>query len=94
MKKLYTVRDVLIGYGLMQPAVLDLPNDEVAKRVVRGTLAKGAPATYFNTNPEDKELWCVGEFDEQTGQIISCQPRLVCKFIDMKDLEEVKNESN
>ena len=85
MRKLYTVRDVLADYGCLGqgiPAVLDMPNDEYALRVLKGSCVKGASANVFNTNPEDKELWCVGEFDEKTGRIKPCDPYLVGKAID------------
>ena len=76
MKKLYTVRDVLAGFGVQAgvPAILDLPNDQVAIRVLKGSVVAGAQPNIFNTNAEDKELWCIGEFDEQTGKIKSCEP--------------------
>ena len=88
MKKLYTVRDVLIGYGCIRgvPALLDLANDQEALRVLKGSCVKGASANVFNTNAEDKELWCVGEFDETTGCIKPCQPYLVGKAIDFLEV--------
>lgn len=89
MRNLYTIRDVLIGYGLNSPSVIDLPNDEVLLRVVKGSVAKGAAPNALNSNPEDKEVWHVGSFDEQTGQIKACQPRLVCKVIDFLGKEEL-----
>lgn len=85
MKKLYTIRDVLADYGASGtgvPAVLDMPNDEYAIRVVKGSLTKDARPNVLNTNPEDKELWCIGEFDEKTGRIKPCDPYLVAKAID------------
>lgn len=84
MKKLYTIRDTLAGYGCIPgvPAIIEMPTDDYAIRVVKGSVAKDQKPNAFNTNPEDKELWCVGEFDEKTGQITACQPRLVCKAID------------
>ena len=85
MQKLYTVRDVLADYGCIGqgvPAVLNMPNDEFAIRVIKGSCVKGATPNVFNTNPEDKELWCIGEFDEKTGRIKSIDPYLVAKAID------------
>lgn len=91
-KKIYVVRDVLVGYACIAGAevLLILNNDEVALRVVRGSMAEGAQANALNVNPEDKELWCVGEFNQDTGKIISCRPRLVAKAIDyLKKGEDV-----
>lgn len=87
--KLYTIRDVLAGYGVQPgvPAILNLPNDDVAIRVLKGSVAEGAKPNVLNTNIEDKELWCVGEFDEKTGRIKPCDPYLVGRAIDYKKVE-------
>lgn len=85
MKKLYTVRDVKSCFGSQRPEVpslLDMPNDDYALRVLKGCCAFGMEANVFNTYPEDKELWCIGEFDEVTGCITPCQPYLVGRAID------------
>ena len=86
MRKLYTIRDVKIGYGVQElggvPAVIDIANDETALRVLKGSCAKDQKPNALNTNPEDKELWCVGEFDQKTGKITPCDPYLVGRAID------------
>ena len=64
--KIYAIKDTKIGY--MNPFYLQ--NDGVAMREftnARNEQSKNA----VNTNPEDKELWCLGEFDDQTGEIVS-----------------------
>lgn len=84
MKKLYTIRDVKAGYGC-EPgvvAVLDCPNDDVMLRIIKGSCAKGQKPNALNTYPEDKEIWCIGEFDEKTGRITVCDPYLVARCID------------
>ena len=90
MKKLYTVRDVLAGFGTIvgAPALFDLPNDQIALRVLKGSCVAGAQPNAFNTNPEDKELWCVGEFDERTGKIIPCEPYLIGKAIEYLEVKK------
>lgn len=90
MKKLYTVRDVLTGYGVQNgiPAIIDLHNDQEALRVVKGSCAAGASSNALNTNAEDKELWCVGEFDERTGEITPCKPYLVAKAIEYMEVKK------
>ena len=84
MKKLYTVRDVKGCYGCENgvPALLDMPNDEFALRMVKVSVMKGQKPNALNTFPEDKELWCVGEFDEKTGIVIPCNPYLLARAID------------
>lgn len=76
MKKLYTVRDRLTGFGVTPgvPAVLDLPNDEVALRLLKGSCETGQKPNALNTNAEDKALWCIGEFDDRSGKITPCEP--------------------
>lgn len=96
MRKLYTIRDVLIGYGTIRgvPAILDLANDQEAIRMLKGSCVQGAQANAFNTNAEDKELWCVGEFDEQTGKIKPCEPYLVGKAIEYLEVSTNDTKSN
>lgn len=94
MTKLYVIRDTLAGYGISSPKVIDMPTDEYAIRVLRGSVAKGQKPNFLNTNPEDKELWCVGEFDELTGRIKACEPYLIGRAIDFINKEELENDAN
>lgn len=95
MKKLYTIRDCKAGYGVENgvPAILDLVNDEVANRLVQGSCAPGQKPNALNTFAEDKELWCIGEFDERNGKIKPCEPYLVARAIDYIQREKT-DESN
>lgn len=84
--KLYTVRDVLVGYGVIQgmSAIINFENDEVALRALKESMFPGQKPNCFNVHPEDKELWLVGEFDQQTGKITACEPKLIGRAIDYK----------
>lgn len=84
MRKLYAVKDVLAGFVTFPgvPAIIDLPNDQVALRMLKGSCVKGAQPNVLNTNAEDKELWCVGEQDEKTGKITPCEPYLIGRAIE------------
>ena len=84
--KLYTIRDALVGYGVITgiSAVINFENDEVALRALKESMFPGQKPNAFNVHPEDKELWCVGEFDQQTGKIIAYEPKLIGKAIDYK----------
>lgn len=64
--KIYSIKDTKIGY--MSPIYLQ--NDGVAIREFSNARNSEQKNT-VNTNPEDKELWALGEFDDQTGTIIS-----------------------
>lgn len=66
MLKIFSIKDTKVGF--MNPFYLQ--NNAVAIR----EFSNGANATQpnaINTNPEDKELWCLGTFDETTGAITS-----------------------
>lgn len=65
--KLYTIKDNLVGF--CNPP-FQCQNDEAAKRLFI-MLAKQAQENIVNTFPESKELWALGELDEQTGSIMS-----------------------
>ena len=65
--KLYTIKDNLVGF--CNPP-FQCPNDETAKRLF-ASLAKEQQPNLINTFPENKELWKLGEMDENTGAIIS-----------------------
>lgn len=97
MKKLYCVRDVKAGFGVTQgvPAVIDMPNDEYARRVLKGSCAKGQKPNALNIYPEDKELWCIGEFDDLTGRLTPIEPYMVGRALDyISELEIDTDESN
>ena len=64
--KIYSIKDTKIGF--MSPIYLQ--NDGVAIREFSNARNSEQKNT-VNTNPEDKELWALGEFDDQTGTIIS-----------------------
>ena len=64
--KIYSIKDTKIGY--MSPMYLQ--NDGVAIREFTNA-RNSTQQNIVNTNPEDKELWALGEFDDQTGTIVS-----------------------
>ena len=94
--KLYTIRDVLTGYGTQRgvPAIIDLHNDQEALRVLKGSCVANAQPNAFNTNAEDKEFWCVGEFDQVTGRITPCEPYLVGKAIEFLEVKTDEKQNN
>lgn len=64
--KLYAIKDVKIGFG--QPFMAQ--NNAVAVRAFTNSRNATEP-NVVNTNPEDKELWFLGDFNENTGEIES-----------------------
>ena len=63
---LYAVRDRLVGFN----APFIMPNEEVAKRAFKQRIEK-------DPNAEDLELYRVGNYDDDTGIIVSEQPVMV-----------------
>lgn len=76
--KIYSIKDNKIGY--MSP--LYLQNDGVAVREFTNA-RNSTQKNIVNENPEDKELWCLGEFDDQTG-VITSEVRYLIKAEDCK----------
>lgn len=64
--KIFSIKDTKIGF--MNPFVMQ--NQGVAIREFTNG-ANEQSKNSINTNPEDKELWCLGEYDDQTGAIVS-----------------------
>lgn len=102
MRFIYSIKDVLAGFGSIPgvPMLLDLPNDDVAKRVVSDSCANGAKPNALNTHPEHKELWRLGKIDEETGVITPLDPVCVARAIDyigvisVKEKEGIEDEAN
>ena len=64
--KIYAIKDTKIGF--MNPFLNH--NDGTAIREFTNG-ANEPTKNAINTNPEDKELWALGEYDDQTGVITS-----------------------
>lgn len=61
---LYSVKDIKIS--MMTP--FSEHSDNTAIRLFTNSKKAETPNA-VNTNPEDKELWKIGTFDDQTGKI-------------------------
>lgn len=72
----YCVRDSLIGFGM--PLLRD--NDSVASRAFEHDC--NIDSSPYKTHPEHYQLYCIGEFDTETGSIIGKSPTLVASAID------------
>ena len=77
MLKIYSIKDVKAGF--MNPIYLQ--NDEIAIRSIKKA-ANDIQPNAVNDFPEDKELWCLGTFDEDTGLISAIQPKFLVRVID------------
>lgn len=79
--EIYAIKDTKVGF--MQPFYLQ--NNAVAIRAFTNA-RNSTQANEVNTNPEDKELWHLGSFNDQTGAITS-DIAYICKAEDV--LKEV-----
>ncbi len=75
---IYSVKDTKIGY--MQPFYQN--NEAVAVRNLSNAV-NSPQLNNINQNIEDMELWQLGTFDDQTGEITS-EIKFVIKAIDLK----------
>lgn len=69
--KLYSIKDVKAGFM----TIMLFKNDALAKRAYASGLKM--PESMLSHNPEDFELWCLGEYDQDSG-IITSDVRFVC----------------
>lgn len=77
MLKIYSIKDTKAGF--MNPIYLQ--NDEIAIRSIKKA-ANDVQPNAVNDFPEDKELWYLGTFDEDTGLISAVQPKFLVRVID------------
>lgn len=66
MSKLYAIKDAKVGAYIN---IMMFKNDSVAIREFQAA-ANEKNRNMVNEFPEDKELWCLGTFDELTGVIV------------------------
>ena len=94
MRYLYAIKDNLIGFGSIQgiPLIIDLANDDVARRVVQDSMADGQKPNAFNVHPENKEFWRLASINEETGEITALKPCLVARAIEYLGKEVVVHD--
>ncbi len=77
ISKIYAIKDTKIGFT----APFVMQNDAVAVRAFSG-MAQAQQPNQVNTYPDDKELWTMGEYNDQTGEITATQPKYIAKAND------------
>lgn len=77
IKKIYNVRDYKAGFGTV---LMVSDNDDIAKRDFAA--ACSTQNSMLNQFPEDFGLYLVGEYDTETGLIISYNPSAVANATD------------
>ncbi|MDD6223557.1 MAG: hypothetical protein PUB18_00965 [bacterium] len=83
INKIYCLKDIKIGY--MQPFTMQ--NDAVAIRAFANSARANQPNN-VNTNSEDIELYCIGEFNDTTGKINGIEPEFMAKAVDFVKIGE------
>jgi len=78
MLKLYTIRDVRTS---AHNRPIALQNRAVLERSLLDALQD--PSSNLSQHPEDYQLFCVGEFDQDTGDIIACPPEFLFNLQDL-----------
>lgn len=82
--RVYSMRDELTGY--IQPT-FEL-SDNVAVRNFSFALNKKDSILY--ANPKHFDLYCIGEFDTDTGQLKSFEPELIVTGLSVIEKESKK----
>lgn len=81
--KVYAVKDVAAG-EFMSPFYVQ--NDSMLKRVVKQAV-NSEQKNVFNEFCEDKQVYCLGEFDGGTGIFTTHIPELILNCVDLKELK-------
>lgn len=81
--KVYAVKDTAAG-EFMSPFYVQ--NDQMLRRVVRQAV-NSEQKNVFNEFAEDKQVYCLGEFDSLTGLISSKTPDLILNCVDLKEVK-------
>lgn len=69
IKKIFCIRDKLAAFG--EP-FFDI-NEKTAIRGFRYAMSNGD-----SLSPSDFDLFCIGEYDFDTGRVTPCEPTFVC----------------
>lgn len=77
---LYSVRDLLTGFGFISA---DL-NDAAARRNFAHAVNRGD--SLFNSHPEHYVLYKLGEFDSTTGEVIPSDHQIITDAVNEKEV--------
>ena len=83
MIKIYSILDKIPG---VYSNPFYLKSNAVALREIKYMINEDKNQNIFNTNVGDKSLYCLGEFNEETGIIVPNQkPEFIINLIDLKE---------
>lgn len=79
--KLFTIKDNIAG--IFSPPFGQI-NEAMAYRTCHSMVNSSNP-NELNTHTEDKSIWYIGEYDETTGILQSCEPTIKWNASDMQE---------
>lgn len=81
--KVYSIFDRK-AQGYEMPTLMLFRNDELALRAIGAAFNGGQLGGLFGKYPEDFEIYCLGEFDQNTG-LIKSEVNFVAHLVDLKE---------
>lgn len=79
--QIYAVRDTAAEAYISPP--IFVPARGAAMRAFMDALDPNAQASPFNKHPQHFELWYVGDYNTQTGEITGKTPEYIVKGVDI-----------
>lgn len=76
----YAIKDRLVGYADLKL----IANDAAAMRDFRFMCSESN--AYINFNKDDYSLHKIGDFDNESGDLIVHDPELIIRGVDIKDV--------
>lgn len=81
---LYSIKDTKLG-KYCQP--FTAPNDDIAKRMLASTMLDNNPNNGIRNFPEDYQLYKLGKYDEDTGELIT-ETKFIVNATEYKKITE------
>lgn len=88
MMYLYSVKDVKVGFMTPKPAV----SDGQIIRLFVSAVMDDQEGNEFSLYADDMELWRVGKFNEETGQLLPESPKFICSGRQYKHMKIEVND--
>lgn len=85
MMYLYSVKDVKVGFMTPKPAV----SDGQIIRLFVSAVMDDREGNEFALYADDMELWRVGKFNEETGELLPESPKFICSGRQYKNMKVV-----
>lgn len=87
MMQLFCIRDVKATFQTPFVGI----NKNVVQRNIMNILKKNDQNDALTINPEDYQLFKVGEFDEETGKIVNADSEFICNVSDLAEISKAEH---